>query len=632
MDQYRMNHNNNLVEEQLDYMAEEINEDFENNRFSSFFSVVKSITGAIKNYLLNLGKPIFNKRKAAKRPDSKDYNKNMEEVVTDIENAYSELNTQKKTIKSSFNYSRLFDKTLNSKVKDLKDKADDLSLYIQNSEDAIIIASDRFKNMKNVDTDLTSCKAFTGQGVLTLGVNGFTNFATKSGTDIELLDDSNGFLGNKHQVKLTKKSGQKYSKNGKSNIKWLGEGNPHDDIATIADGQPDTWVEYELCNIPSEKKDDPCKGYGFKYSDGRVWAKDPKSGFLKMHIRITLPKQSIINWIDVNPYRPQFKGAGPIHINSIKTSPTELGNSTDLSDEKESTLNTVVNNFDITKNVNRGHADTFNADNVSAQNDYTGHGIFTFPPRKVKTVDIKLEQHAAYDCKIGHVYYERTIKKKKHESSWFGLDQDTTTTTNTKRVKGPPANNKAGNTEGDYTLGWGDSTQVMSDKTERKFEHFGGWRFALGVRGVNINAFTYKTKSKMVSTPFKTPGPIEKIELETSEKIPKAFYAGDSNETSYSNMENWIQYYVSIDGGSSWHRIAPKKAKITNYPKTYYVNANSPAKVSHPEVGYIENDSEVDSVRFKVVMKRPTGVEGAKHYSPTLESYKLKLTSQLEDE
>lgn len=665
-DQYLIKHNNSLPENQLNDILTNLNNEFQQNRFFHYYSIIKSIIGNVKTYLLGLGRPSFKKRKAYKLPLSKDFNLNNIEIYNDIKNAYLEINQLKEILKTDFNYSTLFNETLKNKLKTLQNEVNDIELYIKTPHEAVITAKDSFNNLNYVDKDQTTASVITTQGTITLERTGSENH-NNTEAKIEILNDSNGFPGNTHQVKILNPGEEGYnSTDNNKNIVYYGENNPHIHLVAIQDEEPDTWFEYELCNIPEHYKKDPCKGFGFEYEEGIVWAKDPEEGFLKLHLRITLPEAVTVNWINLNPYIPPFDGAEHMVIESIKTAPDETSIPTSIYKHDKINLSLI-------SDLNRNNADTYNADQIPGQNDFTGQAVFTFAPRLVKVIDVVIRQDSKYDCEIGHDYYLAIVKVKITETSWFGLSKKTKYETHKWRVDGPKQSldklneysrgsieemiiGAIGGGIGGFQLGaqigsafgpigaiiggllggllgslWGGTdVDVVDKRIEAGIESFPGWRWALGIRDLNINSYQFAQESELVSTPFISPGPIEKVELRVNEQIPEEFLSGNSDQTTYENKDNWLQYYISLDDGNTWHRIAPQNSQIDNIPKTYYVNANIPPEMHKEDVEYIEAENDAYEIRFKVKLKRPTDISDADSYSPVLRDYELLLTTTIE--
>jgi hypothetical protein len=117
------------------------------------------------------------------------------------------------------------------------------------------------------------------------------------------------------------------------------------------------------------------------------------------------------------------------------------------------------------------------------------------------------------------------------------------------------------------------------------------FRYAIGVRDVDIQAVPYKKKGEVVSTAYETNEEIRKVVLLSSQNP-------DSATTSKLAS---ISHYVSPDNGISWHQIRPKvsvgKANTTQIVPEL-IDFNGVA------VDTINTASPVTSLRYKAILER----------------------------
>lgn len=155
--------------------------------------------------------------------------------------------------------------------------------------------------------------------------------------------------------------------------------------------------------------------------------------------------------------------------------------------------------------------------------------------------------------------------------------------------------------------------------------HWDKARYSIGIRDIGMWAFTYDTQSEMISTPFRSPQPIRDISLEVDETIPKEFNEGRERTS-------WIDYYISLGDDQDWYPIAPVNQRVTRtlegnqIPVVIHVNSGIPPVERNPAEGYIDLDQEVDMVRFRAVLRRPTDITDADSFTPTLKSYRVLMT------
>lgn len=154
-------------------------------------------------------------------------------------------------------------------------------------------------------------------------------------------------------------------------------------------------------------------------------------------------------------------------------------------------------------------------------------------------------------------------------------------------------------------------------------------RAAIGIRDIGVFTYTYEKTSEIVSQPYFSPRQIEKIALVVDEIIPNAFYQGDK----YKGTENdWIQYFISTDNGSSWTRISPQHHKdtlskdgVNLVPKIININSGVPIELRENFLAHIDTGFPVHEVRFRALLSRPVDTQKAEQFSPVLKSYSLLL-------
>jgi hypothetical protein len=594
-DQNRVKHNTKISDMQLQETVDNINKEVSEDKLKEYWKIITSITNNIKDYFLGIYKPNFKNRKANKVLSSQNYNQNMKEIAEDLQNTYTEVNVIRNTLKNNFNRNTVFSKEISNKIEKLKNNVDMIEGFLNQPNIELVSGKENFKNLDSIDEDNTTADVNLLNGSVSLERENTIN-QNSDKAKVEIQGDSNGFEGTYHEVKIKKQT----STDGNINsapIKFLGESNSHNKIAKIQDQNPDTWFEYELCNIPDSKKKNPCKGYGFSYKDGTVWAKDPKNpDYLLLHFKVILPEPVKVNYINILPYIPPKDSSGA-EVDMLRTYP-EGSSSSDPT--------VVVSESDDV--VLSGGEDT---------------GIFQFAPRTVKEVEVKLKKKNPYKTKIGHKFFVRTTTTK--ETGSFLWISSTDTSTEKKRVPGYVETNP-GKTDGFNVLGGlAQSTDtVMEDKVEPGLEWFYGSRWAIGIKDLGVNTYAYTEESKLISKEFISPGEIKRIKLNVKEYIPREFYKDGGSKY------NWLKYYISIDDGGEWHEISPDNTNREGI-KEYFINSIDPEETSKPTAKNLKTDSSIQRVKLKVDFTRNTGIEHSKYFSPILRGYELKMFSVIEE-
>ena len=149
-------------------------------------------------------------------------------------------------------------------------------------------------------------------------------------------------------------------------------------------------------------------------------------------------------------------------------------------------------------------------------------------------------------------------------------------------------------------------------------------RYAIGIRELSIDQFSYETVSEIVSIPWVSPKEIIKVSLVSDQYIPAIFPPG-----------TYILYYVKPNiEDTDWMQINPLgspsifKEDGTIVPRIINFNIEKPLS-SRLEENYISTPEQVKEVVFRAVLTRPETIEGGAFdpagYSPILKSYRLLL-------
>jgi hypothetical protein len=671
-DKYRIKKHSNILIKQAKDIIDKIGNKIRDNNLSEASKVTREMLEGLKDMFTNIGKPVMKKRYAPVDgpPWSEDYNKTMEEINEDLWTAYNEMESLQDGVKTDFNFNSTQRENLKNRIKVLEERLEDFVLFT-NIDNDLVHAKDTFKNLSKVDvrgTRLKSADVETETGLVTLEKSGSENLSSSCKVNI-VRSDSNGFPGNLHQVKNIAYDGAtrfKPIKRKEPEWKFYGEEDMHIVPEYMIDENPDTWFEYETCDIPVGKKRQQ-KFYGFDYKGGEQWSRDPVEPYkrsgnyqdtnkpntekpLRLSIELSLEEAQVINWINVNPYIPAFDGSAPPKIIDILVS--------DGAGYETSVLDSNHKNLTLSEELNETNQ-TYEKDEVTGNKNFAGQAVFTFPPTKAKVISIIIEQESPYNCRIGHIYYQRVDKIKIEESGAFGgLFGGDETSYETKRtyIEGPKVGLSQLYTEWDDNLGITDlgedtflepitdilggisgflfgSTEksLVSSKIESGIHGFEGWRWAIGVKGINVYAFEYAEQGELLSKTHIVGDKIKRVSLNVNEEIPDIFV----NNENYDRRNDWIKYYISIDG-NTWHRISPEghDETIENdelVPEVYIINSEVSEENRNPNAGYIETETDPVNIKFKAILSRPTNIEQAEHFTPVLRGYALKMQTEGEN-
>jgi hypothetical protein len=586
-----------IIDKQADYLFEKAYEKLGPDATDQAISAVVAET--LQRYYRGLGRPLMIPRTAERDhlPFVEDYNETIEEMVEDISILFSEVENIGDYFAGYFNYAQSEKSRLQYRMKSLNGLTTDLNLIANDSYGNAVYFKESFDDTKNIEPSMImgmTAQIATQEGIVTLARSGTVN--RSEGATIKTLQ-GNGDNGTHHIARRTG-SEAVAGQTVQDTAVYISDQIPNDDPISVLDGRPDTVFEYQMVNLNRNTILDVAKGYDFEWAKG---AKDNDKLRLKLTIELASPQD--INWININPYYAPYS-TGKITVYSIRTSEDGFDYKS-LYEDGKYILNAELN---TTPQTYRADA-LFDGKNDFTASKFAGQGVWAFPTRKARYVEFVFDQVESYEELIGHTYYER-VKK-----GTDGLGGETTS-----RVRIPasqvPKNVIEGKT-GTYTVD--NETQI-----DKKIETFVGWRYAIGIRDINIMSYQFEEKSEIVSKRYETTEDIKQIMLYSNEKIPQSYLnvVGTSND--------WIQYFVSLDD-VNWHRISPMHHQPVSKdgfpPKILELNGNKTDLESsfqlHKE--YVETEGSTRGVRLKVVLSRPKDIPDAVSTTPILEDYALRV-------
>ena len=326
-DHYRIRNNSRVLLKQAQDLLNSIGNDIREQKLTTVSDVMRRMLEGLRQFFTELGAPTMKKRYAPidGPPWSDDYNQTMTEIHNDLTTAFQETDLLADSIVSHYNYSEIQREYLLNRLKRARERLDDFVLFSNVVNEGIIHAKDTFSNLDKIDLGaetLPLASINPNEGVVTLKRVDSINRSEGAVVSI-VASDSNGFPGNTHQIKVSTETDFDGSRH---KLVFYGEEDPHLDPKVMLDENPDTWFEYETCNVPDSIKA-KYKYYGFQYADGEWWTRDPADKYkmdppkgretpnlskpLRLSLEIRLPQPTIINWININPYIPPFDGAQP---------------------------------------------------------------------------------------------------------------------------------------------------------------------------------------------------------------------------------------------------------------------------------------------------------------------------------
>lgn len=580
-----------LIEKQVNYILSLLDHDVSFLAFPNDVRVASS--DAIERIYQDLGTPLLTLRSALPQdvPWADDYNTMIHEITADLDILFNEHERVAETLSEAFNYGQTEKTRLQHRMQNLSNWTSDLHLLKQEQTPNTVYHKDSFSDRSQIDEALMTgrgARIATQEGVAMLAPASSMN--RSSGSSVRAVQ-GNGEAGTPHLARRTVDS------NGNRTGYYMFDQIPNDTPEAVLDSQPQTMFEYQRVNIPEAAKKQ-ARGYDVS------WARGAKHGDrLRVKLVLELDEPGPINWIALDPYHP--KGStNELTLYSIRTSAD--GFDYDSLYDGGMVLNQAINQTPHTYRVD----DVFPGSDQGTSK-YAGQGVWAFPSRNARFVEIVLDQSESYEELIGHTYYERIRIIR---------DPDTGDTTE-ERVRVPSDQVPDAVRE----LPLGEYAEHGEDRYYKGIELFDGWRYAIGLRDINIMSYEYHEKSEMVSVPYQHDREIEGVMLYANEQVPDAFQRNESQ------ANDWIRYYISVDD-IEWHPISPMHHEPMSYDQPFppkIVDINVPHYGDAP-IGMhktvLTTERPVHQVRLKMVLSRPSAeaVDGSQHMTPILEDYALR--------
>ena len=569
------------IDEKLNSLLNEISYDYNNGKIRTETEYYYRIKNALSIFYQTLDKPSFKFRPASTTPISQDYNSMISESCEDMKYIINDCMNLSNTITRSYSDAKLSRDMMTNELSYLAKKIDSIGQGIAlNRTKGSIVFTEMFNDQKlcgNIGNEKACCLD-TINGVLTLDYQN----SSKAPMDCILVDEksTNGFLGNTHVVNTL---------NGE--IYYEGQDGLHNDLKVLFERTDKSWVEFELIEISDETKQ-MCNSYGFEYKEGISWISD--DGYLRVKLIAKLSSPTLCSWFVIAPHLPSTKGVKPSFI------------------EKCEIITSSNNVIEVMKNEY-----------------FDSTKLIAFPPQSIQEIQITLKQSSFYQTNIGHTYFTSTDTKsmtmfKEYESSHYlsridgnkisvnaiGATYNPSTkwldyqTSNTKLLEESYAK--------DILFTAPQNTILMNTEEEILPAN----RYMIGISSMSLYSCNFNRYGEYVSIPMQTEDPITSIVLETKEYIP-----GDDPEI--------LQYFISIDNGTNWHKIYPTHRAYTGIYK-YTINNDSIENLLSDEtdkksknITYI---GDATHVQIKIQMNM-ANIENAEYTTPIVYQYKLKLTT-----
>lgn len=509
-------------------------------------------------------------------------NEMSDSASADIDIAYQELETISQRLEQAYNTNQDYKTSVKNRIQYLASIVSDLNIMGDQSNELFMMFKDSLTNHDFIDKGFsvgTHANIATSEGIAHLNVT-LDKLVTSGSPEVRI--NGNGIAGNYHVVKKVNIE----TVNEEYNIyaKYQSDDNPKDNIASIADNQAHSWFEYEKVGFPDQYK---VGRYDVEWADANKMHDELT---LKVNIKLENPEE--INWIDITPYMPE-KARSAVKVYSIHVS--EDGSEFIPIFKDRSIIDSEINLV-----PQRYLSDPlFNNDTVAK---FASQGVFNFPKVKAQHIEIIFKQDKPYDEFIGNTYYKEVNISNTGEVIEHVIPAQEVPST---ILSGPV---------GKYQL----ETNKMIVKS---IEIIDGWRYCIGIRGIDVYTKHFDRQSEFVTKKFSTTLPIQKIVLYANEIVPDEYMSYGLEK-----RNDWIKYFISVND-TDWFPISPmhhsQVGTLVIPPKVYEINSTASVdeRISTINKGYLTSQSDVRNIRLKVVFARP---EDLPESTPILEEYGLK--------
>lgn len=571
------------IDNKLNTLLAQINYDYQNGNIRTETEYYYRVKNMLAEFYESLTKPTFKFRPARTTPMSDEYNAMITESYNDMEYIIKDCEALSNLVSQSFTNAEISRDMMTNQLAYISKKITAIGESIATNQPAgMVVFTELFNDgemMGNQGND-GACALNTTDGILTLGA-----LASKS-IDINVVqidnEVSNGFPGNIHCVDTM---------NGE--MHFIGREGLHNNIKKIISKTSDEWFEFELFAITDETRK-ACNSYGFEYDEGVSWVNNDDILRLKL---IVVPKSTeACSWVSLTPYIPDIKGVKNCYL------------------EKCEIVTSSNNIYEVCKN--RPFDDTL---------------VFPFPPQSIQRMELTFVQPSKYLTKVGHFYY--TMADTTSMSIFQSFDYSDAYA----RVDGHNPSVSLLGVKYNPVTQWIEYPNSMIELPNAQFtkdnlfslpastiekksnqEIIDAYRYMIGIRNVSLSSSKFEKKSYYISQVFNTEDVITSITLETEEYIP-----GTNPEI--------LKYFISLDGGLTWHPIYPIHRAYSGIYK-YYVNNDSIENLLAKDTQNRRSKNltvmgQCKSVQLKIEMNRPTGIENEEYSTPIVYQYKLKLTT-----
>lgn len=601
MNGYEYIQNNAAFDSRLRQVISKIQFKYANGQIKTQTDYAYELKNAILDFYKNIGRPTMKFISASTVPFYEEYTNMIENTICDMntiiqgcESNYQNLISSKQKMEDSID-------VLVNRIEQIAATTD----FIKNKITAIrkasdIIISDDFSdetsNSKNNNSYVD-----TSTSALMLGINKNLSIS-EDNLDIEILDTSNGFPGNTHEVYNT-------VGNLNNNLIFKGENNSHTRLSAISKTNTSTrgsesytssnWFEFEMYNISDSIKEDTSM-IGFSYMEGIKWITDDDT--LYLNLKLTLKTENNSNYMVIKGAPKTNEVANPILYKVTVSDSSGILQTIEVGKELVGTLIIPFSSQSV-KYVTAELAQTeYVKTQVCRQ-----YSVNIDPTKISKYLSDDFKDFIEVDEPLQSIELLGLKYNKKNKSIIYPSTAETETFLDDAYVKSQLFYNT-----------------ISPSGALIKREVINANRYSIGISAVDIRYRKYVESGTYISKTFTTSNIIKQIIFNAEDYIPASYSEYINKANGIDDINDFIKYYISFDSGNEWNIIYPRH-KALNGPCTIIVNSDCAVLNRNPNTTYVDMMTSPSSFMIKIELSRPDEITDE---TPIVYNYNLDISSK----
>lgn len=565
MNSYKYKPSTVLFDERIKSVLSKIQSNYNSGKIKTKSEYAYEIKEAIYDFYKNMGKPSYRFIQASDIPSFLHYKEMVKNAVTDMGEITTGCESLNKIICDMNEEMSEVITEINNTMFSIDSKVCEIEKMISSISDASsLIYSDSFTSTKISSEDTAQiANADVDDGVCKLK---YENSQAESDFEVSILNTSNGFPGNTHEVYETV-----------SGIKYVGDIDPRSSLSSVKTSESDDWFEFEMYNLDSETKL-KTSSVGFRYKEGIEWISDETE--LKLDLKITLDSPKLLNVFKIN-------GIPKVNFHTDNPVITEI---------------IIKDDYAGTQVIKYGQ-------------ELKEITVINFKPQMVKEIILKIVQTDRVITKVARNY---SVAIDTNKIPYFTSDsyEDYTKIDNptisieslglsynysNKGIIYPSTSSSNSFLDKEYVKANLFYSDIKSDDNNKIFsEVINAHRYRIGISQIALEYKEYSDESIYLSKIFDTPVAIKRVTLNATDSVPHSFLKIDDKAT-------YIEYYISFNDEQEWCQIYPRTCNQFG-PCSVIINSHDNIESRNKNIKYIDRLIDAYSVRLKIILSRPESI------------------------